>query len=105
MDVIDLATKIGNLGGLAVFAYYVLAELREQRREARRRQAVTDLKLDALDRALAVLLERTSTEMLEMPVSRSQRHIAPVLGVEVTAVDRPPRRKRTLSDDPDDGDE
>jgi len=121
--VIDIAQKVGNLGGLAVFAYFVLAELREQRREARRarsedREALERLTMSHAAAGFAlvawqVFLELQAEQQSAAPralpraitgpvqPSRPRRH-APPFGVpldETTKPERPSRRMRSVSDE------
>lgn len=119
MDKFDLAVKLANLGGLALFSVFVMLELREQRRESRRRAGeqalleqtrdrnIADIAADlelVLDRLLTREITGPTAQLLPQPAGalRPVRRPAPAQGVNIVDMQRVPRRKRTLSDDPDD---
>jgi len=119
---IELVKLLLNLGGLGLFAYFTLVEIREtrgelleQRREARRARAEDQELLWDIKLLVVTLLERVSpgdavpTPMPHIqtgPVQpRTKRHHAPAFGVEITKPERPSRRMRSVSDPPDEPDD
>ena len=80
MDALDLVTKIVNLPAIGLLVYYVLAELREQRRELRRARGEDRQVLDSMVAALATLVERSGLPKARA-AERSKRHNAPAFGV------------------------
>lgn len=106
MDVIDLVTKIVNLPAIGLLVYYVLSELREQRRELRRARGEDRIVFENVVSMLATLIERVqppSTPYRVPAGNRSSRHNAP-FGVEATVNERPSKRMRSVSDPPDEDD-
>ena len=110
MDTLDLVTKLANLGALPVLAYYILGELREQRREFRR--GLGEMR-ELVEQLVKGLLDRTAPARAAPDLTRlgrlGERHNAPPLGVAIVGGERPSRRMRTMSDPPfadeDDGDD